>query len=102
MIELRDWEVRDSAREHLIRSIARGRGTWLCDQGVDFRDRPGPRPNWPVEAQGLDTHDSVGLRDTGPGCFVLPAPPRRPRGQGSQHGMTKSAMRSPTSSNATR
>jgi hypothetical protein len=82
MIELRDWEVRDSAREHLIGSIARSRGTWLCDQGVDFRDRPGPRPHWAVEAQGLDTHDIVGLRDTGPGCFVVPAPPRRPRGQG--------------------
>lgn len=82
MIELQDWAVRESAREQLIGSIARYRGVWLSDQGLDHRDRPGPAPGWLVEAQALDTHDIVGLRDTGPGCFVLPAPPSRSRKHG--------------------
>ena len=82
MIELEDWAVRESARQHLIGSIARYRGAWLSDQGLDHRDRPGPPPGWLAEAQALDTHDVVGLRDTGSGCFVLPAPPRRSRKHG--------------------
>lgn len=80
--EFGDRQVRASTRQHLADSAARSRGVWLCDQGLDSRDRPGPAPAWRHEAHTLDAADIVVLPDTGPGCFMLPAPPRRPRAPG--------------------
>lgn len=62
--EFEDWQVRASTREHLADSVARSRGNWLCDQGLDSRDRPGPPPAWRYEARALDTADVIapGLR----------------------------------------
>lgn len=77
--EFEDWEVRASARKHLAESVACARGVWLCDQGLDSRDRPGDAPAWHAEAHELDVADVVMLPDVGPGCFLLPAPPIRGR-----------------------
>jgi hypothetical protein len=82
MSEFADWQVRASTRAHLEDAIARSRARRLCDQGLDSRDRPGPTPRWQHEAHELDEADVLTLSDAGPGCFLLPAPPRRTRADG--------------------
>lgn len=74
MREFTDRQVRAYNRELLVESIAHARGRWLCDQGIDSRDRPGPAPAWRREAHRLDTADLLTLPDSGPGCFMLPGP----------------------------
>lgn len=75
--EFHDWEVRESTRAYLEASIASALGNRLCDQTLDSRDRPGPPPAWRQEAQDLDTADVLFLSDEGPGCILLPPPPRK-------------------------
>lgn len=76
--ELADPDVRAAWREHLESSIAKARGDWVSDQGLDARDRPGPAPAWLDETRALDIADVLELNDGGPGCLVLPAPWEHP------------------------
>lgn len=73
-------DVRDDMIDQLVAKIAAARGAWLVDQGFDARDRPGPFPAWVLELIERDEADIELLRDAGPGCFMLSAPPARPPG----------------------
>lgn len=83
LAELVDPDVRAEARSQLERSVAYGRGDLLSDRGFDARDRPGTSPSWLAATRARDAADVVALKDSGPGCFVLPAPAERrtPTGQ---------------------
>jgi hypothetical protein len=73
-----DWETRVSHIEQLRASIATARGRRLVDQRMDYFDRPGELPMLEAELNDLDRAvEVVRSADAGPGCFVLPPPPRR-------------------------
>lgn len=80
--EFADWQLRGRMRDELADSIAFRRGTWLTDHGFEAWDRAGAAPSWLEETVASDLADIEKLREDGPGCFFLSAPPTCPTASG--------------------